>query len=68
MFCQSQAFTTEKKPEKAKFCLAFSDFQKSQRCSKEVRISNSGFKKAKVATLVSNPAPSFLLIQAFYIT
>jgi len=57
--------------EKANFCLAFFDFQKKQRCSKEARLSNSGFEKAKLAaTLISNSASSFLLIhiQAFYIT
>jgi len=52
MFFQSQAFPTEKKPEKARFCLAFFNFQKSQRCSKQARIFKSGFKKATLATLI----------------
>jgi len=53
MFSQSQAFPTEKNPEKARFCLAFFISKKSQRCSKKARISKSGFKKAKLATLLA---------------
>jgi len=48
MFCQSQACPTENKPD-------FSDIfisKKSQRCSKKAIISKSGFKKAKLATLL----------------
>jgi len=52
MFFQSQAFPTENKPEKARFCLAFLISKKSQRCSKKARISKSGFKKARLATLL----------------
>jgi len=32
MFSQSQAFPTEIKPEKARFCLAFFDFQQKPKC------------------------------------
>jgi len=58
MFFQSQAFPTEKKSEKARFCLAFY-FQKSQRCSKKARISKSGFKKAKLAQCCHSVLTSF---------
>ena len=53
--CISKAkpFRLKKKTEKARFCLAFFDFQKCQRCSKKARISEPGFKKAKLATLLS---------------
>ena len=51
MFFQNQAFPTEKKPEKARFCLAFFDFQKKPKALKTARISKSGFKTAKLATL-----------------
>ena len=51
MFFQSQAFPTEKNPEKARFCLAFFDFQKKPKVFKNTRISKSGFKKAKLVTL-----------------
>jgi len=40
MFCQSQAYPTENKPKKAKGV------------QKTARISKSGFKKAKLATLL----------------
>jgi len=46
------AFPTEKKSEKARFCLAFFDFQKSQRCSNKAIITKSGFKKNKLASLL----------------
>jgi len=39
---------SQKKPDFS----GFSYFQKSQRCSKKARISKSGFKKAKLATLL----------------
>jgi len=51
MFFQNQAFQTEKKPEKARFVWLFLISKKSQRSSKTARISKSGFKKAKLATL-----------------
>jgi len=53
MFCQSQAIPPEKYPEKARFCLAVFDFQKKPSALKRARISKSGFKKAKLATLSS---------------
>jgi len=36
----SQAFPTEKRPEKAKICLAFLDFQKSQGLQKKPEFQN----------------------------
>jgi len=54
MFLQSQALPTKKSQKKAIFCLAFFDFQKSQRFSKKARIWKSGFKKAKLATLLTD--------------
>ena len=48
MFFQIQAFPTEK----SQILSGFFYFQKSQRCSKKARISKSGFKKAKLATLL----------------
>jgi len=53
MFFHSQAFQTENKSERARFCLAFFDFKKSQRCSKKASILKFGFKKAKLATLIN---------------
>jgi len=52
MFFQSQAFPTGKQPEKARFCLAFFDFQKKPKVFKKARILKSGFKKATLATLI----------------
>jgi len=52
VFFQSQAFPTEKKSENARFYLAFFDFQKEPKAFKKARISKSGFKKAKLATLL----------------
>jgi len=51
MFCQSQACPTENKPEKARFFWLFY-FQKKPEVFKKARISKSGFKKAKLATLL----------------
>jgi len=51
MFFQIQAFPTEKSQEATDFGWLFY-FQKSQRCSKKARIPKSGFKKAKLATLI----------------
>jgi len=48
MFFQSQDFLIEK----ARFCRAFLIFKKAK-CVKKVRISKSGFKKVKLATLLS---------------
>jgi len=50
MLFQIQAFPTEKKPD---FVWLFLISKKSQRCSKKARISKSGFKNAKLATLVT---------------
>jgi len=52
MFCQSQAYLTENKSEKARiFWLIF--FPKRARgVQRTARISKSGFKKAKLATLL----------------
>ena len=52
MSFQSQVFPTEKNPEKARFCLAFFDFQKMPKAFKKARISKSSFKKAKLAILI----------------
>jgi len=49
MFFQSQAFPTEKKSD---FVWLFLISIKSQRRSKNARISKSGFKKAKLAPLL----------------
>jgi len=43
-----------KKPEKVRFFLAFFISNKSQRHSKNARISKSSFKHAKLATLVDS--------------
>jgi len=51
-FSRAKPFRLKKKTEKARFFLTFFDFQKSQKRSKKVRISKSGFKKAKLATLL----------------
>jgi len=56
LFLQSQGFPTEKNPEKARFCLSFSDFRKKPKVFKKARISKSGFKKAKLATLAQTQA------------
>jgi len=67
-FARAEPFRL-KKARKSQISSGFLISEKSQRCSKEARISNLGFKKAKLETLISNSAPSFLLIhiQAFYI-
>jgi len=57
MFFQRQAFLTEKKPESARFCLAFFDFQKKPKVLKKARISKAGFKQTKLATLHLLTAP-----------
>jgi len=49
MFFQSQAFPTEKKQD---LVWLFFDFQKKRKVLKKARISKSGFKKVKLATLV----------------
>jgi len=51
MFCQSKTFCfpTEKKPD---FVRLFLISKKSQSCLKKARISKSGFKKAKLSTLL----------------
>jgi len=46
-------FCLKKKPDFVRFCLTFLISEKSQRCSKNARISKSGFKKDKLATLVT---------------
>jgi len=51
MFCQSQAYPTENKPEKARFFWVFL-FRKKPKVLKKARITKSGFKKAKLATLL----------------
>jgi len=48
VFCQSQAFLIENKPD---FVWLFFISEKSQGVEKKVRISKSGFKKAILATL-----------------
>ena len=47
MFCHSQAYPTENKPENAFFYL-----QKNPKLFKKARISKCGFKKTKLATLL----------------
>jgi len=51
MFCQSQAYPTENKPEKARHFQLFY-FQKKPKMFTKARISKSSFKKAKLATLL----------------
>jgi len=51
MFCQSQAYLTENKREKNIFFRLFL-FPIKAKVIKKARISNSGFKKAKLATLL----------------
>jgi len=51
MFCQSQAYLTENKPEKAGFFPTFI-FPKKPKVLKKARISKSGFKKGKLTTLL----------------
>ena len=65
MFFQSQAFPPEKKPEKAKFCLAFFDFQKKPKVfkkSQNIKIwlqkSQIGNPGGKTPTTVTSSAPS----------
>ena len=57
MLFQSQAFPTEKKSEKSRFCLAFY-CKKGQRCSQKVR-KRPGFKKAKLAHCCHSVLTSF---------
>jgi len=54
MVCHTQAFPTEKKPEKFKSCQASFDLKKSRMRLKRARFSKFGFKKAKLATLHLN--------------
>jgi len=49
MFCQSQAFLTEN----SQILFGFFDCQTVQTCAKTATISKSGFKKAKLATLLA---------------
>jgi len=50
--------------KKARFCLAFFDFQKNPKAFKNARISKSGFKKAKLATLQRCSFTTLTLITA----
>jgi len=52
MFCQSPAFPTEKKLEKARFCLAFL-FPKKPKVFKKSQNFKIWLQKAKLATLLS---------------
>jgi len=45
MFCQSQAFLAQKKPEKATFCQAFFDFRKKPMMLKKTEFQNLASKK-----------------------
>jgi len=56
-FFQSQTFPTKKKPG---FIWLFLISKKIQRCSKQVRISKSDFKTAKLATLRGHGKRAFL--------
>jgi len=58
MFCQSQAYPTENKPEKSGFFRLFY-FQKKLKVFKKARISKSGFKK-------QNCQPCYIRIENAY--
>jgi len=55
MFFQRQAFLTEKKPESARFCLAFFDFQKKPKVLKK----SQNFKSWLQTNQIGNPASAY---------
>jgi len=54
MFFRSQAFPTEKKPEKARFCLAFFDLQKKPKVFKISQNFKIWLQKSQIGTPVLN--------------